>query len=273
MMTAPTRSMDIASVGEITVAGGVLPVTIAGGGPPLMLLHGWTLDHRMWEPQLETLGRNYCLIMIDRRGFGRSSATSDLNREAQDIATVADVLGIDRFALAGLSQGAAVALDFAIRFPDRISALMLAGTPLPGLVPNPDNVPRAEYTYFAHQGKLPMLRRHWLDQSLMQVGNDAGRHLLETIVNDYDARDLLHASILPPFSKAQIAALPMPVLAMAGSEESPWRIACAQLLAETAPLGEFTSVKSAGHIANIDQPEAFNEALLEFLASYSQYIS
>jgi pimeloyl-ACP methyl ester carboxylesterase len=273
MMTALTQSMDIASMGEVAVAGGVLPVAIAGGGPPLMLLHGWTLDHRMWLPQLATLGRNYRLIMIDRRGFGGSSAPPDLNREAQDIATVADELGIDRFALAGLSQGAAVALDFAIRFPERISALMLAGTPLPGLVPDPDNVPSAEYTDFARQGKLPMLRRHWLDHSLMQVSNDAGRHLLETIVNDYDARDLLQASSLPPFSKAQIAALPMPVLAMAGSEESPWRIACAHLLADSAPLGAFRSINGAGHIANIDQPDSFNEVLLAFLAAHCQYTS
>jgi pimeloyl-ACP methyl ester carboxylesterase len=273
MMAAPARSMDNASVGEVEVTGGTVPVAIAGGGPPLVLLHGWTLDHRMWEPQLETLGRHYRLIMIDRRGFGRSTAPPDLNSEAQDIAIVADVLGIDRFALAGLSQGAAVALDFAVHFPDRVSALMLAGTPLPGLVPDPDNVPRVEYAALAHQGKFSELRRHWLDHDLMQVGNDVGKHLLENIVSDYDARDLLRASSLPPFSDAQIAALPMPLLAMAGAAESRWRIACARMLAETAPLGQFTLVNGAGHIANIDQPDAFNGTLLQFLAANCQYTS
>jgi pimeloyl-ACP methyl ester carboxylesterase len=95
----------------------------------------------------------------------------------------------------------------------------------------------------------------------------------KNIVSDYDARDLLRASSLPPFSDAQIAGLPMPLLAMAGAAESRWRIACARLLAETAPLGEFTLVNGAGHIANIDQPDAFNGTLLQFLAAHCQYTS
>jgi pimeloyl-ACP methyl ester carboxylesterase len=273
MMAAPARSMDNASVGEVAVEGGTLLVAIAGGGPPLMMLHGWTLDHRMWELQLEALGKHYRLIMIDRRGFGQSTAASDLTSEAEDIATVANVLGIDRFALVGLSQGAAVALDFAIRFPVRVSALMLAGTPLPGLVPDADSVPREEYAALARQGELSALRHQWLNHPLMRVGNDAGQRLLEAMVHDYDARDLLYPSALPPFSTAQIAALSMPLLAMAGSAETPWRIACARMLAETAPMGEFAMIPGAGHIANIGQPGAFNAMLQEFLATNCQFSS
>jgi pimeloyl-ACP methyl ester carboxylesterase len=271
MMAALVPSMESASIGEVEVEGGTLPVAIAGGGPPLMMLHGWTLDHRMWEPQLETLARHYRLIMIDRRGFGQSTAPPDLNREARDIATVADVLGIGSFALVGLSQGAAVALDFAIRFPDRISALMLAGTPLPSLVPDADSVPREEYASLARQGELPVLRRQWLNHPLMQLGHEAGQHLLEAMVSDYVARDLLNPSTLPPFSTAQITALNMPLLAIAGSAETLWRIACARLLAEAAPMGKFVTVPGAGHIANIDQPDAFNQILVEFLAAHCQF--
>ena len=115
---------DFASVDEVEVEGGTLPIAIAGDGRPLILLHGWTLDHRMWEPQMASLGKHYRLIMIDRRGFGCATAPPDLAAETEDIATVANALGIDSFALAGLSQGAAVALDFAIRFPSSAASCL-----------------------------------------------------------------------------------------------------------------------------------------------------
>jgi pimeloyl-ACP methyl ester carboxylesterase len=272
-MIAAASLADFASVGEVEVEGGTLLIATAGDGPALILLHGWTLDHRMWEPQLAALGTHYRLIMIDRRGFGRATAPPDLAAEATDIATVANALGINSFALAGLSQGAAVALDFAIRFPARVSALVLSGTPLHGLVPNADSVPREEYAVLARHGNLVALRQNWLNHRLMQIGNNAGRRLVEIIVKEYDARDLLAPSALSPFSTAQIEALPMPLLAMAGIEESPWRIACARFLAETAPRGEFASIGGAGHIANLAQPAAFNETLLGFLAAHFQFSS
>jgi pimeloyl-ACP methyl ester carboxylesterase len=272
-MSAAASLTDFTSVDEVDVEDGTLPVAIAGDGPPLILLHGWTLDHRMWEPQLAALGKYFRLIMIDRRGFGRATAPPDLTAEAKDITTVANVLGIDSFALAGLSQGAAVALDFAIRCPTRVSALVLSGTPLPGLVPNADSIPREDYAVLARHGSLTLLRRNWLNHPLMQVGNDEGCRLVEMIVNEYDARDLLAPSALSPFSTAQIAALPMPLLAMAGTEESPWRIACARFLADTAPLGEFVSIAGAGHITNLAQPAAFNRIMLGFLATHFQFSS
>jgi pimeloyl-ACP methyl ester carboxylesterase len=242
-----------------------VPVVSTGTGPPLFLLHGWTLDHRMWQPQLPELAKHYRLVMMDRRGFGRSTAPPDLMLEADDVMIVADALGVDRFALAGLSQGAAVALDIVHKYPDRISAVALAGTPLPGLVPDADTVPREDYAALVRQGKYKAMQRHWLQHPLMQASTPSGAKLLETIVNDYDGRDLLQHSSLPVFDAAKIAQLPMPLLAMAGSSDSPWRIACAHFLAEKAPRGDFALVPDAGHVVNIAQPARFNTVLNSFL--------
>lgn len=273
MPSSPVMAIDNAALGGVETDDGTIPLAIAGGGPSLMLLHGWTLDHRMWQPQTAALGRHFRLVMPDRRGFGRSTAPPDLAHEAGDIARIADALGLDRFALAGISQGAGVALDFAIRFPDRLTALALVGTPLPGLVAQPDNVPREEYTALVRQGALAELRRRWAGHPLMQVGSAEGEELLAAILADYDGRDLLHPSSLPEFSRDAIAAMPVPLLAIAGGQETAWRIACARLLAETAPLGEFLSVPQAGHLANIAQPEAFNQALRDFFTAHPQFPS
>jgi pimeloyl-ACP methyl ester carboxylesterase len=268
MNAVPAMANDWPDFGSVNVGDGAVPVTIVGGGPPLLLLHGWTLDHRMWRPQIETVSPRYRLIMPDRRGFGRATAAPDLAREAEDVVRIADAIGLDQFALAGLSQGAAVALDVAIRFPDRLNAVALAGTPLLGLIPDPDHVPRDEFATMVRQGSLAMLRRAWLAHPLMQVGTEEGAILLAEIVRDYDGRDLIVPSVLPPFRREAIASLPMPLLALAGSAETPWRIACAQLLADEAPMGQFVSIPGAGHIANVAQPDRFNSALCDFLDAH-----
>jgi pimeloyl-ACP methyl ester carboxylesterase len=268
MTVALAMSIDRPALGEVDVGDGHVPVAISGGGPSLLLLHGWTLDHRMWRPQIDALGAHYRLIMPDRRGFGRSTAPPDLPREADDVIRIADALGLDRFALAGLSQGAAVALDLAIRYPDRLHAVALAGTPLPGLVADPDPVPRDDYATMVATGAVALMRRAWLAHPLMQVASEEGGALLADIVADYEGRDLVAPSLLPPFRRDAIAALPMPLCAIAGTQETPWRIACARLLADVAPHGQFVAIPGAGHIANVARPDAFNTAIIDFFAAH-----
>ena len=273
MPTALAMATDLWSRCDIDVGDGIVPVWVAGNGPPLLLLHGWTLDHRMWQPQIETLGARYRLIMPDRRGFGRSTAPPDLTREAGDVLKIADALDLHRFGLAGLSQGAAVALEVAIRNPVRVQAVALAGTPLPGIVTDTDADPVRwnEYSAMVRDGSIAMFRRTWLAHPLMQVGTEAGRILLARIVANYDGRDLLQPSMLEIFTRDAIAALPMPLLAIAGSDESGWRIDCAHLLAEAAPHGMFVSIADAGHIANVAQPAAFDAAMIDFLEAHLSF--
>lgn len=265
MPRALALANDLCAYHEIDAGDGTIPVAVAGNGVPLILLHGWTLDHRMWEPQIDSLGARFRLIMPDRRGFGRATAPPDLTRESADVIRIADAFGADHFALAGLSQGAAIALEVAIRYPARVQAVALAGTPLPSLIEDTAPVPRHEYAAMVRRGDIQDVRRAWASHPLMQVGTQAGQALLARMVADYDGRDLLAPSNIAPFTRDTIAALPMPLLAITGSEETRWRIECARMLADTAPHGRFVSIADAGHIANIAQPEAFDAALIDFL--------
>ncbi len=221
----------------------------------------------MWAPQIVELTRRFSLMMPDRRGFGRSSAPPDLQAEADDIARMADALGHDRMTIAGVSQGSAVALAFAIRSPERVSALVLAGTPLAGLVPKPDDIPRDRYAALARQSDFDRLRDEWMAHPLMRLDQELARAFVMEIAADYKARDLLAPSTLPPLSASAIARLEMPLLALSGTGDTPWRIACAQYLAGTASRGSLAMIDDAGHLPNIEQPAAFNAAVQTFLAT------
>lgn len=267
MLAACSPEPDAVLLGEVAVAGGTLPIAMAGEGPPLILLHGWTLDHRMWQPQITELARDFFLVMSDRRGCGRSTAPPDLAREAEDVIAIADFLGFDRFALAGLSRGAVVALDVARRHGSRLTGLVVSGAPLPALVEREEVIDLDRFRALAAAGDLATFRTEWARHPLMQTHSAQARALMAEILADYDGRDLFVPSEAPGFPREVLGALAMPVLAMTGEHDTPWRKACAAALAKTAPRARHALIADAGHIANADNPAAFNAAVSSFLLS------
>jgi pimeloyl-ACP methyl ester carboxylesterase len=263
-MVAPVAG-ELIRYADVAVDGGTLPIAMAGDGPPVILLHGWSLDHRMWWPQLAGLAGEYSLVMPDRRGCGRATAPPDLAREADDVIAIADFLGLDRFALVGLSRGAVVALDVACRFGDRLTALIVSGAPLPALVPREELIDLERFRMLAAAGDLATLRAEWVKHPLMATRNaDAGAPMAE-ILADYDGRDLAVPGVTPDCPREALAALPMPVLAMTGEHDTPWRKACAEALSQTAPRAMHALVPDAGHLANADNPDRFNALVSSFL--------
>jgi pimeloyl-ACP methyl ester carboxylesterase len=253
--------------GEVAVDGGVLPLCMAGDGPPVILLHGWTLDHRMWEPQVEALAEEFFLIAPDRRGFGQATAPADLSREAEDVIAIADSLGLGRFALIGLSQGATIALDVARRFGARLTGLVVSGAPLPGLVEREEMIDLARMRALAEAGDLTSLRAQWARHPLMATRTPEAAALMAAILADYDGRDLLVPANTPDLPREALSLLAMPVLAMTGIHDTSWRKACAQALGHAVPRGMHGLVPDAGHLANVDNPERFNALVGAFLRS------
>ncbi len=250
----------------VDVGDGMLATLIAGAGTgrDVVMLHGWTLDHRNWQTQLP-MADHLRLIMPDRRGFGSSTAPPDLAREWQDIDRLA---GDDPFVLVGLSQGASVALDFARRRPDRLAALVLVGAPLHGLVPHDDAddvIPRGRYARLVAADQLATMKAEWAAHPLVAV-EPAASTLLRAMLDCYDGRDLIVEPSTITLSRADIAALAMPVLAIAGAKDTGWRRRVAQFIAATAPMGNLVVIDGAGHLCNLDNPAAFNAFLSDFLA-------
>lgn len=265
MLAARTPDRDAAWYGEVAVAGGRLPICMAGDGAPLILLHGWTLDHRMWRPQIAALAERHFLVMPDRRGCGSATAPPDLAREAEDVIAIADFLGFDRFALAGLSRGAVVALDTARRYGSRLTALVVSGAPLPALVPREEVIDLERLRALVAAGDLPGFRALWAQHPLMQTHSPQAAALAAEMLADYDGRDLLAPSEAPGLPREILSMLSMPVLSMTGAHDTPWRRACARALADVAPRARHIEIAQAGHLANADNPAAFNAAAASFL--------
>lgn len=269
MVAASSQLIDLLRHGAVDVGDGAIRIAMAGDGPPLILLHGWTLDWRMWLPQVAALSQYFLLVMPDRRGFGRSTAPPDLAREADDVERIADSLGFDRYSLLGLSQGATVALDCAYRHGWRIVSMVVSGAPIPQLVERDELIDLDRYQALARAGDMAAMRRDWSEHQLMRHENPATSALVEQILADYEGRDLLVPSQLRGVPRDLLAHMPMRLLAMTGEGDSAWRRDCAQALGELAPRGRHALVKSAGHLANLDNPANFNRIACEFLLKAS----
>ncbi|PQA89560.1 alpha/beta fold hydrolase [Hyphococcus luteus] len=269
MPGAPTQ------IFEIPVDGGALQAELRESGydharPPVLFLHGWTLDRRMWAPQMEALSARYPVIAFDRRGFGRSTAPAGLEREAGDIAAILDALSIEACILVGMSQAGRVALDFALRCPECVKALVLQGAQIDGFRPamnEAEAIPVDAYRDLARAGKLAELRKAWRAHPLMHVTNAKAGEIVDEILQDYDGRDLLAPASYLAVGPDALTRIGAPMLVVTGDQETVSRRLVADAIAEGAPNARRATIEKAGHLCNLCNPGQYNAVLEAFLDS------
>jgi len=113
--------------GTAEVNGTRLYYEMAGGGDPVVLVHAFTLDTRMWDDQFELLAQSFRVIRYDARGFGKSAlpVAGETYSNAEDLAALLDRLDARKAHVVGLSMGGRIALDYAVTGPDRLHSLVV----------------------------------------------------------------------------------------------------------------------------------------------------
>lgn len=261
----PAAFVSGAAPFTVPVEGGELYGEEMGAGPALLLLHGWTLDRRMWRPQFEALSQDFRVIAIDRRGFGQSTPPPDLKAEIGDVIAVLDARGLDVCALAGMSQAGRIALKVAHRHPQRIRALILQGSAPADA--DDGEAPIAAFRGLAREGRLAELRESWRAHPLTRTFSAAAEASLSAMLADYGARDLLAPESRPPLLDERcLRAIEAPSLIIAGEHDTPSRRSTANALARTLPNAQCVTIPDAGHLCNLCNPERYNAALRAFLS-------
>jgi pimeloyl-ACP methyl ester carboxylesterase len=248
-----------------------------GEGMPVIFIHGWTVDLDIWNPQSAALAHSMRVIRLDRRGFGLSDGIPDLAADCDDLRSLLDRLGIARAALVGASQGARVVLAFAMRAPERLMSAVLDGPP--------DEIDNSgatgdedfsvdEFRRLVRVGGVDAFRRAWRDNPLMKLHSaDAGAHaLLASMLARYPAKDLLEPGLKPsPLVGAQtLARIAAPALIVNGRFDPKSRLRAGERLACVLPQAERVLIPDAGHLPNLDNPVAYNEAIGSFLRRQSR---
>ena len=247
---------------------GPLHVGHAGSGPAVVLLHAGIADSRMWDPQWTAWQTRFSLTRLDLRGFGRSAPPEGSFSHAGDVLSVLDDAGIDRVALVGASFGGLVALDLAASHPDRVTGLVLADPPLPGTEWSDEM--RA---FFAAEeaaleaGDLAAATEvnveFWLpsaSEAVRAAIREQQLRAFELQVGD-ESDDALLTDDLP----SALRTLDVPTLVLTGADDKADFVAIADHLAATVPDARRETIAGAGHLPSLEQPAAFDAAVLPFV--------
>jgi pimeloyl-ACP methyl ester carboxylesterase len=235
---------------------------VHGSGPTLLLTHGYSSTSTMWNGQIDALSKHHKLVLWDMRGHGQSDYPEDPAAYSEaltisDMAALLDEVGATSAIVGGLSLGGYMSLAFYRSHPERVSALLIIDTG-PGFK-NEDA--RDAWNKRAHD------TGDRFEREGLAVLQSLSRE--RSSVSHRDASGLARAArgMLTQRDASVMESLPaikVPALVIVGADDTPF-LAASDYMAAKIPGAKKVIIPAAGHAVNIDQPQAFVEAVLPFL--------
>lgn len=236
------------------------------GAPVVVLTHGAVLDHRMWAGQVDALRARYRVVTWDVRGHGQSRPLTRPFTLADAVDDLAAVAGQGATCLIGHSMGGNIVQALIRREPDRAVALVLADTLCnAGPLPQPEALALRAAPILAAAPEAALRRAM---AAVTSVRADVRAYLAAAAapLAKREIVDILAAAAgaVQPDPGYRIA---KPLLLIHGERDGTGNMRRAVAAwAAREPASRYVRVPHAGHVANLDNPEAFNAALLSFLA-------
>jgi 3-oxoadipate enol-lactonase len=258
--------------GYVDVGGTSLYYEVAGAGDPIVLLHGLSFDLSLWDEQVAALAERYRMVRYDLRGFGKSAPASVPYSHAADLEAVLAHIGIPRAVIVGLSMGGGAAINFALAHPTAVRGLVLVDATLAGFAWSDEfRADRAAVHAAARGSGLDAARRRWLAMPMFQptLANAAAARRLRALVDVYSGWHWTHPDPgLPTHPPAieRLHEIETPTLVVVGERDTLDFHGIAATLAARICDAKKLVVAGAGHLPNLEAPERFNEALLQFLS-------
>jgi pimeloyl-ACP methyl ester carboxylesterase len=240
---------------------------VHGSGPPLLLTHGYSSTSAMWQGQIAALSKHHQLVLWDMRGHGQSDYPDDPAAYSEaltvgDIAALLDTVGADTAIVGGLSLGGYMSLAFYRAHPERVRALLIIDTG-PGFK---KDEARDAWNKYAHETG-DRFEREGLEGLKL-----ASRERSSVVHRDASGLARAARGMLTQRDAGVIETLPhikVPSLVVVGADDTPF-LAASDYMAAKIPGAKKVVIPAAGHAANIDQPQAFIDAVVPFLDGLPQ---
>jgi pimeloyl-ACP methyl ester carboxylesterase len=255
---------------KVNIASGSIHYLESGTGRPLVFLHAFPLNAAMWLQQIEAFREGFRIIAPDLRGFGKSTPASPWTIEdaCADLNEFLTTVDVSDCTLIGLSMGGYIGLPFAARFPERIHSLVLADTRA-----RADNeveaAGRTGMIADIQAGGVAVLLERMLPRLLKPDPAPEAVRTVTGMIEQANIQAAVHALAAMrgrADASAALERLACPVLVIAGDQDVITRVTEGRAMAKAARNGRFVEVPDAGHLSNLENPPAFNQALKDFLA-------
>ena len=240
-------------------------------GPWITLSHSLACNLHMWDEQMAVLTKKFKVLRFDTRGHGQSTAPPGdytLEQMADDVKGLLDALGITRTHWVGLSMGGMIGQTFALKYPGVFQSLVLADT-------TSRRPPNAEQMWGERvaaarangmPGVLDSTLARWFTEPYRNARKDVmariGEQILSTPVDGFAGAC---AAIAKVNTLDRLKEIQCPAFIIVGEHDHGTPPAMARAIHENLPGSALLVIPSAAHLSNVEQPTAFNQALIEFL--------
>jgi pimeloyl-ACP methyl ester carboxylesterase len=238
----------------------------------LVLVHGFSLDCRMWDEQAAAFSLHYQVLRYDLRGFGRSALPgSQTYHHEADLSALLDYLDLGRVNLIGLSLGGMVAVDFALTYPERVRTLILVDALFNGFNWSEEWDTRTGLVWqIGREQGIAAAKDSWLHHPLFEpcLEQPAVAARLTQMIMDYSGWHFVNhnpaASPKPPAAE-RLNQIKAPTLTIVGARDLPDFQHMADAVAREVSGARKVVLPKVGHMSNMEAPEPFNDVILHFL--------
>jgi pimeloyl-ACP methyl ester carboxylesterase len=246
---------------------------VGEGSTPIICLHGFPFDKTMWKGQLDFLESKNRIIACDIRGFGKSTdETSYLSIDlfSEDLIAFMDALNIDKAIICGLSMGGFIALNALKRFPDRFEALILCDTQC---IADSLEVHEKRYEIIdeINTNGVANFNEGFIKSVFHKDSIKNKKELVEKLrgVVFANSENIIKKGLVALAERSETCStlneIAIPTLIICGSEDDVTPLVQSESMLSTIKDSILHVIHNAGHVSNLEQPQEFNEQLLNFI--------
>jgi pimeloyl-ACP methyl ester carboxylesterase len=255
--------------GYVNTDGGKLFYEIAGKGDNIVLLHDGMVNCRIWDEQFQVLAKNYRVVRYDRRSYGKSSDPQVKYSHIDDLYQVFTQLNIDKAIIFGMSSGGGLAIDFTLKYPEKVKGLVLVGAVVGGFGYTSHMTTRGgNFNPQALNSDPEKIIKYFIMDDPYEIysGNTAAKEKVMKLL-PYLGRDN-RVPTRPPDRVAVrfLSEIKVPTLILVGEFDIPDVHAHAGAINSGIPNSKREIIPKSGHLIPIEQPELFNASVMNYLS-------
>lgn len=282
-LSAPAIGDDVK---QVRLADAQLAYVEAGQGDPLVLVHGGLQDYRFWSAHLPVFAKNYRVIAYSRQNHFPNAMSKDglpdaaADAHGENLAAMLAELGMRRAHIVAHSSGAHAALFFAASHPEMVRTLVITEPPAPGLLASAPGGPEILKQWVARMAPArEAFRKDDIEAGLRQFAEAVGGPGTYERRSDSDRQmmsdnalsavaDMTTTRPRPVFTCDMAKRIPAPTLVTTGERSPEFFHHIVDELERCLPRGTRVKIPGASHTAQRDTPEAYDEAVLAFIARH-----
>ncbi len=249
---------------------------IKGKGFPLILIHAFPTDHRLWAPQIDVLQRHFRVITPDLYGFGQASQTNgeavSMVEQARGIKKLMDQLHIRKAIIGGESMGGYIALAFLKQYPDSVAGLILSDTRTGEDSPEVKIKREAGAKDVLENGTEKVIN-DFMPKALSPMASDETRSYLKNILIEQSSTGIasaLRGMALRENTSSVLSNTELPILILTGDQDALISPQESQNMHALAKNSELIIIQNAGHLSSLEQPQQWNQAVINMFSVKSE---